>query len=77
MSSAGEMFTYKPSVAQPLFSTQEWHWIRPYQLQPYRCPVCNGKGIVPVGFYSTGAVSTNTATDEPCRTCHGKGIVWG
>jgi len=47
--------------------------------KPFCCPVCNGRGYVPVGFYqSTGPtfVTSSTATD-PCRSCNGKGVVWG
>lgn len=45
---------------------------------PYRCPVCEGRGLLPCGFYATGgngSISNSTA-DEKCRTCKGKGIVW-
>lgn len=46
--------------------------------KPYRCPVCNGRGTVPNGFYrSTGDVIVSYTTEpEVCRTCSGKGIVW-
>lgn len=46
--------------------------------QPYRCPVCNGNGKVPNGFYNQTSVywsSTSTAP-EICRSCNGSGIVW-
>ena len=41
------------------------------------CPVCNGKGIVPNGFYNTtNPTYTSTSTaPEPCRTCCGSGMV--
>ena len=39
-----------------------------------RCPVCNGKGIVPAGFYSYGNASTGTV-DETCRSCKGSGYI--
>lgn len=39
------------------------------------CPVCQGRGFVPLGFYSPyGAAST--ANDETCRTCKGTGVLW-
>ena len=41
------------------------------------CPVCNGKGIVPNGFYNITNptyISTSTAP-ESCRTCCGSGMV--
>jgi hypothetical protein len=44
-------------------------------MQPYKCPVCDGTGKVPAGFYSNGYGSTN-ACPEQCQTCKGIGIVW-
>lgn len=45
---------------------------------PYKCPICDGHGIVPGGFYSsTGGRSISTNSTEPCRACGGTGIVWG
>lgn len=45
--------------------------------KPYVCPVCNGTGNVPSGFYSrTGKMwSTTTMTPEPCRSCDGRGVI--
>jgi RecJ-like exonuclease len=43
--------------------------------QPYVCPVCNGTGKVPAGFYTKGIAST-TASPVQCRSCNGTGIVW-
>jgi len=40
------------------------------------CPVCRGKGTVPVGFYEHGSFSSSTAThSEDCRSCMGKGYI--
>ena len=42
------------------------------------CPVCEGKGIVPNGFYSypvgQGFTSSSTAV-EKCNSCQGTGMV--
>lgn len=47
-------------------------------MKPYKCPVCEGRGIVPGGFYaSIGPYSTSTSVTEPCRACEGTGIIWG
>ena len=48
-------------------------------LAPHRCPVCNGNGLVPNGFYTqtSGHWSTSSITPETCRSCNGTGIVWG
>ncbi len=42
-----------------------------------RCPVCNGNGLVPNGFYrqTTGDWTSSSATPEKCRTCDGKGYI--
>lgn len=42
----------------------------------YRCPVCNGNGLVAAGFYNqtSGAWSSCGGTEE-CRACKGKGYV--
>ena len=47
-------------------------------LVPHRCPVCNGNGLVPNGFYmqTSGHWSTSSITPEMCRSCGGTGIVW-
>ena len=46
---------------------------------PHRCPLCNGTGFVPAGFYSAIGVNsfptTNTAPEQ-CRSCSGLGILW-
>ena len=44
-----------------------------------KCPVCEGKGMVPAGFY--GAIgaehwTVGTLTPEPCRSCNQTGVVW-
>lgn len=46
-------------------------------MKPYKCPVCNGNGQVPGGFYlGTGEELTSDTSFEECRSCVGKGIVW-
>ena len=47
--------------------------------QPFRCPVCDGRGSVRNGFYyqTPGTYQTRGTADEPCRSCNGKGIVFG
>lgn len=43
----------------------------------YKCPVCEGKGQVPAGFYYTNAAPTVINTSpELCKSCGGKGIVF-
>ena len=44
-----------------------------------RCPVCDGRGAVPAGFYSAVGVpywSTSSAVPDTCKACGGSGIVW-
>ena len=48
-------------------------------LASHLCPVCNGNGLVPNGFYmqTSSHWSTSSITPETCRSCGGTGIVWG
>ena len=47
-------------------------------MKPYRCPICNGTGIVPGGFYlSVNGCCSATQATEMCRQCQGSGIIWG
>lgn len=47
-------------------------------MKPYKCPICNGTGIVPGGFYlSVNGYCSSTNTTEMCRQCQGTGIIWG
>ena len=43
--------------------------------RPYLCPVCIGKGTVPVGFYGHGDATSN-CKPETCRSCQGAGVLW-
>jgi len=45
---------------------------------PHRCPICNGNGLVPNGFYNqtSGMWCTTDTAPECCKSCNGKGIVW-
>jgi hypothetical protein len=46
-------------------------------MKPYLCPICNGHGIVPGGFYTAmGPYSTSNTISEICRLCGGNGILW-
>ena len=45
-------------------------------MKPYKCPVCDGHTMVKSCFYSP-MVSEDTTSYEPCRSCEGKGYVWG
>lgn len=53
--------------------------INNYNAVPYKCPVCDGRGNVPRGFYDCNPILHNTSTDcspEVCKSCGGSGIVW-
>jgi len=46
-------------------------------MNPHKCPVCNGNGIVAGGFYSqTSGICISDEVTEPCQSCNGTGIVW-
>jgi hypothetical protein len=52
---------------------------------PHKCPICNGRGVVPSGFYSGtdyideygNLLWTSSDAVEKCRACDGTGIIWG
>lgn len=56
------MKTFSGSIAEPVV---------------HRCPVCNGNGMVPAGFYNqtTGDWSGANLASEQCRSCDGKGCI--
>ena len=41
------------------------------------CPVCDGNGLVPAGFYNqtSGEWSGGNLIPEQCRSCDGKGYI--
>ncbi len=46
-------------------------------LKPHKCPVCEGRGTVDLGFYSGvnhGSTSTVPITEQ-CRSCKGAGYL--
>lgn len=46
---------------------------------PHRCPVCQGRGLMPYSFYhpaTPGTSSANMTFDETCHSCGGVGILW-
>lgn len=46
-------------------------------MNPYKCPICGGKGIVPQGFYfNHEQVKQAMLTTEKCMTCEGTGVIW-
>lgn len=44
-------------------------------MTPWTCPVCQGRGFVPPGFYNSLGIASELKT-EVCRTCLGKGAIW-
>ena len=47
-------------------------------MKPYKCPVCEGRGMVPGGFYDILPNNTTLSYPAPvsCRSCGGTGILW-
>ena len=44
---------------------------------PHRCPICQGQGTVPPGFYEELNTGTSISSNRPiCRTCGGSGLLW-
>lgn len=46
-------------------------------MEALRCPVCNGNGLVPNGFYSqtSGQWSSTSTSPETCKSCSGRGYI--
>ena len=66
------IFTSK--IGDKMIKTKKTIFFEP----PHRCPVCNGKGIVPNGFYDTTKNVWTSSSIEPitCRSCNGTGVLW-
>jgi len=67
-----------PSCGNRWDEPHETFWVRrPYeQGMPHRCPVCQGKGTLPPGFYEHGdSVTRSDTTPDPCKTCDGLGYI--
>ena len=52
------------------------YWATPRVAQ--RCPVCEGRGQMPQGFYQSygSQWTTSSLGAVPCRSCNGLGFVW-
>ncbi len=51
-------------------------------MQPHKCPVCDGRGTVPNGFYTQPMShqyhpTSTVSMTETCKSCNGTGILWG
>lgn len=44
---------------------------------PHKCPVCEGRGIVATGLKIEEVYGTDLKTSKDCKSCEGKGILWG
>jgi DnaJ-class molecular chaperone len=47
--------------------------------EPYKCPVCNGKGIITTPPWLPGNAEgwlDSTTKPYPCKACKGTGIIW-
>lgn len=48
--------------------------------QPFACPICGGRKLLPAGFYSVPVgqpFSSTSCNNEICQTCDKDGLVWG
>tara|TARA_R100001086_G_C11841329_1_gene259176 strand:- start:284 stop:484 length:201 start_codon:yes stop_codon:yes gene_type:complete len=43
-------------------------------MQPYKCPVCGGRGLVPQNFYYDS--ERPVLGTEMCLTCEGTGVIF-
>lgn len=44
------------------------------EIQPYKCPVCRGRGTVPTDFYFYEDLKPKSK-EVKCRSCNGNGII--
>lgn len=75
-----------PDYPTPADGVAPIHWAGWYPPMPtktpHKCPVCDGRGNVPAGFYNidpypqaTGGAG-NITLEGMCRTCNGAGVLW-
>lgn len=57
----GEEYLVMLHVCPECFGVLRGKDPRPQSPQPFRCPVCNGRGLI---------------DNQPCHPCGGKGIIW-
>jgi hypothetical protein len=65
-----DFYPYQQLIIEPNFI---------YQLKPHLCPVCKGKCVVSSDFYmdiNNNSSISNKSYDQ-CRSCQGRGIIWG
>ena len=62
-----------PLLKQP----ESWCTVGSSEPSVHLCPVCDGNGLVPAGFYNqtSGGWSGGTLVPEQCRSCDGKGYI--
>lgn len=41
-------------------------------MKAHKCPVCDGNGLIPAGFYE----KTPNIFPITCRSCKGTGVLW-
>lgn len=77
-----DRYLFEDGWSQPRWNdswTDPDFWSNPYTEKakiPHRCPVCEGRGFVPNGFYSSiKSWITTTTGHETCRSCGGNGYI--
>jgi len=75
MSKKQENTQYGEEKSQYSFNGGFWYPTPP--VKPYLCPVCNGCGTVQASFYADLRGTSAEAGEVPCRTCYGRGVLWG
>ncbi len=63
-----------------IHSTGDFTFTEYKEKVPYKCPICEGRGIVPNGFYSIpvqqGTFTSNSTSPETCKGCGGTGVIY-
>lgn len=67
---------YELDTTAPVEPT--YYYRGPVQQVPHRCPVCEGRGVMPFNFYHTGGngMAATITADTACKSCQGKGVIF-
>lgn len=72
-----QLYAYLPHTCRlAKESVSQWQIFPPQIIssQPYRCPVCEGRGTMPCNFYTRATMAGDTAQVQ-CKSCNGTGII--
>ena len=68
------------TIWTPIYAPEHTYIVSAPLKQPFKCPVCNGTGLVSRPPEIAGDVeswTSSTTNTYPCKACAGTGIIWG